>query len=462
MSKILFTGKEIDEAIRRVKAGYADVSKVSATEEDVRNGKVFIDKNKIKRTGTLEDGEAQASLTITGSSYLTTEENAYPVSFKAKGIVSKPGIINSETLIAPKTKVTYIQTEEKTVTAGSESFEVTPSAGKLLSKVTIEKVKAGEGGALSNMGIPAIYGYVSSTTSSSYVHIKIPAGTTISNVYTKPGVDPSNAKLYLLRFSSSSSTTSGGGYVVSQNGVVGAENIRIRPSDILEFDKNSKYTFTGTIEFTSDGILKITPSSDLYLYSRYYKSSSASSEKAPLMVELRGKFYMLICDSVHFTSGENTCGTKVTGGNAYYSSSSTDISENNCLSRNFISAETEIGSVSKICFTCEFDKSGNITSENKLIVGEPIGVTVLKESEPLAAPNLSFNGTNLIWNSVEGATRYNIYAYSDSTSISKTKVTGTSYAASSLTTTSGDYTVVVQGENTEIGGLWSNKITLTI
>ena len=53
MAKIICTGEQIDSAIQKVKNGYADVSKVTAKPSDVRQGKIFVDANKVEQTGTL-------------------------------------------------------------------------------------------------------------------------------------------------------------------------------------------------------------------------------------------------------------------------------------------------------------------------------------------------------------------------------------------------------------------------
>ncbi len=50
------SGQELDDAITKVLNDYADVSGVTATADDVVQGKTFVDANGVQRTGTLVPG----------------------------------------------------------------------------------------------------------------------------------------------------------------------------------------------------------------------------------------------------------------------------------------------------------------------------------------------------------------------------------------------------------------------
>lgn len=52
MGKLIYTGSQIDEAIKKVKDGEKDVSEVTATSNDLRLGKKIVDKNKVEVNGT--------------------------------------------------------------------------------------------------------------------------------------------------------------------------------------------------------------------------------------------------------------------------------------------------------------------------------------------------------------------------------------------------------------------------
>lgn len=53
MGKLQYSTSELDNAIQKVLNGYADVSGVTATQEDVLQGKYFVNNLKQKKQGTL-------------------------------------------------------------------------------------------------------------------------------------------------------------------------------------------------------------------------------------------------------------------------------------------------------------------------------------------------------------------------------------------------------------------------
>ena len=58
MGVLLYTVSQLNDAIRKVQSSYADVSQVTATESDVKKGKIFVDSTKSLKTGTME-GDAR-------------------------------------------------------------------------------------------------------------------------------------------------------------------------------------------------------------------------------------------------------------------------------------------------------------------------------------------------------------------------------------------------------------------
>lgn len=76
MAQLSYTGLQLDQAIRKVRTDYADVSGVTATAEDVLQGKTFVGANKLLIVGTLEPGGARlnAPTIILNGTVITLED----------------------------------------------------------------------------------------------------------------------------------------------------------------------------------------------------------------------------------------------------------------------------------------------------------------------------------------------------------------------------------------------------
>ncbi len=85
----------------------------------------------------VEDGSATPS-SVVESNVVGDTVSAYPINITAKAAVDKAGWI--ESIADAKAVTKYVQVEEKTVAPSMESQAVTPTEGKLLSKVTVDPV----------------------------------------------------------------------------------------------------------------------------------------------------------------------------------------------------------------------------------------------------------------------------------------------------------------------------------
>lgn len=141
MGRLTHTGAQLDAAIRKVRANYADVSEVDATAAEVRQGRKFVDAAKVTITGTMPDATVTPAASVSGT-VIGNDQSDYPVTVTPSASVGTAGYCAS---VPDGTAVTkYVQTEEKTSTPTAAGLDVTPSQGKLLKKVTIAPVPTEE------------------------------------------------------------------------------------------------------------------------------------------------------------------------------------------------------------------------------------------------------------------------------------------------------------------------------
>lgn len=108
-----------DVTVQAIPAQYQDTSSVTATEDDVLTGKVIVTANGSVTPGTMpNNGTVSKTLDAASPSYTVP-----------KGYHSGTGTVK-------------LVTEEKTVTPTKSSQPITPTAGKVLSKVTVNAIPA--------------------------------------------------------------------------------------------------------------------------------------------------------------------------------------------------------------------------------------------------------------------------------------------------------------------------------
>ena len=108
-----------DVTVQAIPAQYQDTSSVTATEEDVLTGKVIVTADGYVTPGTMpNNGTVSKTLDAASPSYTVP-----------KGYHSGTGTVK-------------LVTEEKTVTPTKSAQPITPTAGKVLSKVTVNAIPA--------------------------------------------------------------------------------------------------------------------------------------------------------------------------------------------------------------------------------------------------------------------------------------------------------------------------------
>ena len=147
-------------------AKFVDTDSGNAVSGDMRNGKkAWVDGNEV--TGNLPENDA-ADVTVSGKTVtipvgiydeqvqksvadgvpvvsgningdeIGSEESEYPIEFTPTLQMSTAGYVSGTVSGEKQTK--YIQVEEKTVTPSTTAQDITPTAGKLMTKVKISAV----------------------------------------------------------------------------------------------------------------------------------------------------------------------------------------------------------------------------------------------------------------------------------------------------------------------------------
>ena len=461
MAKIICTGEQIDSAIQKVKNGYADVSKVTAKPSDVRQGKIFVDANKVEQTGTLGNGSIEPRATVPNNPYLTNTPSEYSVAVTPRGQVRVAGYQKSGSIPGSASATKYIQTEEKEVDGSDTAFDVFPTIGKLLSKVTIKRVSGEDAGGIDNMPTPSFSVYFSSSSASgSYRRAYYSSGVTMDNIYVKSGVAVSDAHVYLMRISSTTSSSYKGGtgtIIDATTGLPTGNTIEIKPGESRTISTGSSLTVRGTITYTLAGRLTIKLSSTYYVFSRYTTYTTTVTDEMPMIFEMNGGYYVLVLDSRKWESGSETYGsytTNVTGCTSSYKS----ITMNGTTPRDYTKAETLMSNIASVNFYVVWSGS-TVSTYPTVRVGTPTNIPILLETAVLQTPSISIQNGVVSWNAIPNATSYTVFARSASTVYSKTGITDMSYTLSSLITAEGTYEITVQAKGDNIGSPFCTPVS---
>lgn len=141
MARLTYTGAQLDAAIRKVRGDYADVSGVNLTAAEARISKQFIDASKQTVVGTMPDAVITPNVTVTGDTINDTE-SVYPIVITPKANVGTAGYVAAVSDGVSVTK--YIKVEEKNCAPTTAQQEITPSSGKLISKITVSAIQTEE------------------------------------------------------------------------------------------------------------------------------------------------------------------------------------------------------------------------------------------------------------------------------------------------------------------------------
>jgi len=463
MGKLIFTGPQIDEAIKKVKDGEKDVSAVTAGADDVRLGKIIVDKNKVEVAGIIGDASVTPSFSVS-SRFISDDVTSYPVSITPKLKVNSRGIIKNGGN-GPSDHV-YIQTEEKEVTPSGEAQDITPTSGKLMSKVTVAPIPDAPEYPITGFPVPYFYYYISrSTTSSSFVTCKISSGTLANNIYLKSGVSTDKAKVYIFPISTSSSSTSyfwGTTFLIdSSSHRLKDGTIVLKPGDSFTSDA-SNFAPSATLSVTSGGRITLKFNADFECLN---VGSSSSPTTRMLLFLCKGTQHYGVCvDGENWGCGTQYIGTKTSGTTRRYSDRGCPTQYSivdGVSSYNFTATSKLLSNYAPLFF--EWNYINDSTSYHLACMTHGGGTKyyVPTETKKLDEPVVSITGAGVAsWEAVTGATTYAI-SITGTASYSVT-TSATSYNLRNKITTGGTYYVKVQARASGIASDYCDPITYVL
>ena len=461
MGKIIFTGTQIDEAIRKVKAGYADVSKVTAKASEVRKGKKFVDSNKIEQEGTIEDAEVKLNSTILSKSYLANDESNYPIVITPTVETISAGYINKD--IIGEKKTLYIQTEEKKVTPSGETQKIKPTSGKLLTKVTVDPIPEAPAYPIENFPCPYFRYYITKSTSGTRTIVKIASGTVADNIYVKPGVSIDKAKVYIIPITTSPAST----YIWGTATLINSVTHRLR-DDALIFEPGDKFAcfssnFTpkGTFEYKTNGHLTFTFEEDFTCLGPYNATNENANYATMALFLFDGTtYYGVILDAAYWSVGTQYIGTKTTGAITRYTNCglpNKPLISDGVMSYNLQSAGCLISNYAPIYYEWNYVNDSTSYHLATMTHGEGTKFYIPRETQKLDDPTITLIGDTISWNQVEDAVSYSIYISGKASYTIST--TETSYNLSNKITSGGTYYVKVRAIGSVLASDCSNQVT---
>ncbi len=461
MGKIIFTGNQIDDAIRKVKEGYADVSKVTAKASEVRKGKVIVDNNKIEQSGTIEDAEVKVNATIISKSYLSNDESNYPIVISPSATINRQGYIAKD--IIGNKKTLYIQTEEKKVTPSGQVQKIKPSNGKLLTKVTVEATPSAPDYPIDYFPVQAFYCEAKkSTLTISDGVVKVSKGTVADNIYVKSGVSLSKAKVYILCLTNGTASTYSAQIklVDSITHKITEKVSTLEPGEKFE-SVSSNITAAGTLEYKTNGHLTFTFNEDFICLGPGTTSSGATSfQNLTLFLYDGAAYYEVFVDAPYWECGTQYFGTKITDKMRRYSHiglPDTGTIPCDVYNYNFQSAACFVSNYAPIYFHWNYMNDSTSYHLATMTHGGGTGFYIPYETKKLNDPIITIDGDTVSWEQVENATNYSISITGKSTYTVST--TETSYNLRNKITSGGTYYVKVRALNERLASDESNEVT---
>lgn len=457
MGKLIYTGSQIDEAIKKVKDGEKDVSEVTATSNDLRLGKKIVDKNKVEVNGTIGNASLSPSATIS-SRYVSDDLSNYPISITPKVVVNQRGIVNKDSSASGKTY--YIQTEEKEIEPVGQEQIITPTNGKLISKATIKKIPDVVEYPMDGFPFPYFYYYISKSTSSSAFDLcRFTSGTLANNIYVKSGVSMDDANVYLIPVNPSySGSFPGTAYIIdSTTHRLNPNAIVLKPGDSFT-SVGSDYAPAGVLTYTSQGRITFSFTSD------FDALGSTGTQFVLLLLYNGTQNYGVVLDAEKWSVGTQRIGTMVRGYTRRYSDRGCVGNGNSIAdgvsSYNLIAPGCLMSNYAPLFFIWSYSSSSSYQL-GMMTHGGGTKYYIATETKKLDEPVVSITSAGVAsWEAVTGATTY--YISITGKASYTVSVSSTSYNLRNKITTGGTYYVKVQARGSGIASDYSEPITYVL
>lgn len=349
MNKINYSVNQFNDAIKKVVNDYADVSNVSATENDVLKGKTFVNSNGKLVEGTLEDCLINSSVEIT-SKYLTDEINEYPITVKHVTKVDKEGICKDDR-DGDINKI-YINTEEIVVNPTNEEQNIIHSNGKFISKVTLNKVEGLDGAVLKNQNIiRCVFNQPEQDSASYYIHrAYVNSGAKHDNVYLRDGISTSDAPVYLFPVGTSIES-------INYIDLVDTETLQL-VSGVKILNAGDSVTCTAS-SYSPGGILAYTQEGHLtFQHTVTWTCMLSNSSSFPMILLIEGVYYVPFVDYFKWKHGYNGVGSHSSSGSTIVLNDRVDV-DINVLKRDFYKPKILISNLTNVYFSWYYNSGSS-------------------------------------------------------------------------------------------------------
>ncbi len=344
MSNINHKASDFDAAIRKVRADYADVSNVNAVAGDVAEGKKFMNSSGTLITGNLSSARIAPDANVSGDE-ISLNETDYPITIVPRVNVNQAGIIENTVIGTAVTK--YIKTEEKSVTPTTRDVTVTPSYGKLMSKIIVAAADVPpviNKMYVSRMSLPAPTSYTG-TSRKTYAY----NGNTHNNVYCSSTAAQSGvAKVYLYKLSATLSSTNYIDIIDTNTKQIPSTTIVLSAGESITSTGNT-FAPAGVLTFTTEGRLQFKHTAAFY----------TSIGSVVFLLWINGCYYVPCVDYKLFSHGYSGVGS-------FSTSSATYINGGYFMSRNpgsttvtYYRPKTLFGNLTNVYFNSYYNSSSS-------------------------------------------------------------------------------------------------------
>ena len=366
MDKLTHTASELDSAIRKFNSEFADCSNTTITEDDALEGTRFIDVNGDMVEGTLGEADIDVSVTMQ-SDYLGNNETDYPVSVRTIFNVDQEGLVDNVSNGSTITR--YINVQEKSVTPASVKQVITPTTGKLLSRVTV--APASIQGGLKKVPIHKfVFGAINSYSFSyNYKGCQMTSGQTHRNIYCYSDIDESKQKVYIIPIGSTIGSSNEITLYDPVRKDLPSNTIVLSPGDSVTSVGNT-YAPAGVLTFNNDLYLTFQLTGTFNLYPTMY---------VPFLLYFNNMYYSVFIDQNYWAHNYNGVGTLKSSGSGFDANNG-QYYTNSGVSVDYSAPKVKISAMTQIVFYYYYHTDSSY-EKPRMTFGNGESITFLVEDE---------------------------------------------------------------------------------